>query len=161
MDLDDLGRLLHPLPPPAGAHPDLLQNVQVRMRAPLGRRVPPWSSPPRGHGLVGNGLPAAAKADDNAPASNPPTMGGVLVGDAAMTTSSEGADGLLGRLDTLADSHGTLGREYETLLRMLQEARTELPDSQEKLRKQSEDQPKQQREQMEALVKNLEASYRG
>ena len=54
---------------------------------------------------------------------------------AAMTMGSEGADGLLGWLNTLAESHGALGREYQASLRMLREARTELRDSQEQLRK--------------------------
>ena len=55
--------------------------------------------------------------------------------DAATTTSSEGADGLLGRLDALAESHRALGREYGASLRMLREARAELRDSQEQIRK--------------------------
>ena len=63
--------------------------------------------------------------------------------DAATTTGPEGADGLPGRLDALAESHRALGREYKASLRMLQEARTEFRDSQEQLRKQSEEQPKQ------------------
>ena len=61
---------------------------------------------------------------DDAPASNPVTRGRVFSVDAGMTTGPEGADGLPGRLDALAKSHGALGREYEALLRMLQRART-------------------------------------
>ena len=39
-----------------------------------------------------------------------------------MTTGSEWADGLRGRLNALTESHGALRREYEASLRMLQEA---------------------------------------
>ena len=57
----------------------------------------------RGGGPAGTGSPAAASnVDDDAPASKPPMGGGVLAVKAMTTTGSEGADGLLGRLDTLA-----------------------------------------------------------
>ena len=68
----------------------------------------------RGDGRAGPGSPAAAaasNADDDAPASKPPTRGGFSAVDAAMTTGSEGADGLRGRLDALTESHWALGRE--------------------------------------------------
>ena len=61
-------------------------------------------------------------------------VGGVSSVDAATTTGPEGADGLPGRLDALAESHWALGREYEASLRMLREAHTELRDSQEQLK---------------------------
>ena len=88
-------------------------------------------------------------------------VGGVSSVDAATTTGPEKEDGLPGRFDALAELHGALGREYEASLRMLREARTELHDRHEQLRKESEEQPKQQKDQMEAAVEKLEASYRG
>ena len=109
----------------------------------------------RGDGPAGPGSPASASnVDDDAPASKPPMGGGVSAVNAATTTGSEGADGLLGRLDALAESHWVLGREYEASLRILREACTELRNSQEQLRKQAEEQPKQQREQMEPASEN-------
>ena len=116
------------------------------MRVPPGRSVPPGSVPAQGDGRS----PTASNADDVAFASNTLMRGGVLSVDAATTTGPSGADGLLGRLDALSESHGVLGREYETPLRVFRETLTELRNSQEHLRKQSEEQPKQQKEQMEA-----------
>ena len=125
MDLDNLGCLLHPLPPPPGAQPDSLRNVQARMRALLGRCVPPGSGLARGDGPAEPGLPAAPNADGDAPASNPPTRGGVSAIDAATTTGSKDEDGLLGRLDALAESNRALRREYESSLCMLWEVHTD------------------------------------
>ena len=88
----------------------------------------------------------ASNADDDAPASNPATRGGVFTIDAATTTGFEGVDGLLEQLEVLAEFHGAVGREYGASLRMLREARTEIRNSQEQLRKQLKEQPKQQRE---------------
>ena len=116
------------------------------MRVLLGQRVLPGSGPDRGDGPAGPRSPAASNADKDAPASNPPTRGRVSAVDAATTTSSEGEDGLTGRLDALAESHGAIGREYEASLRMLPEARTNLCNSQEQLTKQSDEQTKQYRE---------------
>ena len=61
---------------------------------------------------------------DDAPASNPRRGAVFFFVDAGTTTGPKGADGLPGRLDALAKSHGALGREYEASLRMLQGART-------------------------------------
>ena len=91
-------------------------------------------------------MPAASNADDNAPASYPLMRVGFLSIDATTTTISEGADRLLGRLDALAESHGVLRRDCEVSLLMIREACTELGDSQDQIRKQSDEKPKQQRE---------------
>ena len=39
MDLDGLGRLLHPLQPPPGALANALQNILARMQAPRAREL--------------------------------------------------------------------------------------------------------------------------
>ena len=47
---------------------------------------------------------------------------------------SKGVDGMLRQLDALTELQRLFGRDYEAVLRMLQEARTEIRNSQEQLR---------------------------
>ena len=113
------------------------------MRALRGQRVPRGSGPARGDGPARPELPAALNAEDDASASTSQTRSIVLSVNSPTTTGPNGVDRLLRRLDALAKLHGVLEQEYEDSLRMLREARTDLRDIQEQLRKQSKEKPKQ------------------
>ena len=74
----------------------------------------------------------------------------------------EGRNALQQKLDTLADSHETLGQEYDAALRMLHKARLEVRRQEQLLSKQEEEsqlQEQQQKQQLEAAVADLEATH--
>lgn len=67
------------------------------------------------------------------------------------------------KLDTLADSHETLGQEYDAALRMLHKARLEVRRQEQLLSKQEKEsqlQDGQQKQQLEAAVADLEATHK-